>query len=179
MGLSSYFSTTWLRFLVPSEKPPKRPERMADDFRDYTFSTLGALSNAMTPEDLQGILTQAADGYCDSQAVLLKEVQEKEPVIAAHLATRKLAMAGKPWTVSSEADPDRAAEIEKMLRLAGLTEAMMHLADSIMTGYSGAVIDWQDGGARVAGFVPVAPEAFEFDYGGNAAFKDKMGKLTP
>ena len=64
------------------------------------------LFNAMTPEDLQGILTQAADGYCDSQAVLLKEVQEKEPVIAAHLATRPANAMASPEAGHGSDQPD-------------------------------------------------------------------------
>jgi len=176
---SSTWLTNWLRFLSARVKPPRRPEPMDDSFRDYTFSTQGDVAAALTPEDLQGILSQAADGYCDAQARLIQEMQEKEPVIAAHLATRKNAITGKPWTVTSEAQPETAAVIEAILRNAGLTEALGHLADFVPTGYAGSLVDWAPGGQAVRGFVQVAPEVFEFDLGGNVALRDKLGKARP
>lgn len=177
--MATMWSMNWLRFLLPTVKPPAKPGPMDDPYRDFTFSNLGSISAGLTPDQLQGILTQAGDGYCDSQALLIKEIQEREPVIAAHLATRRNAILGKPWCVSSTAEPERAAEIDAMLRTAGLTEALGYLSDFLVTGYAGVVTDWGEGGARVEGFVPLAPEAFEFDFGGNAALRDKLGHPVP
>lgn len=176
--MASNWATSWLRFLNPTAKPKPRPDPRAD-LLDYGYSTLGGVSAAMTPEDLQGILQQAQDGICDQQAALVKEIQEKEPIIAAHLATRKGALTACPWTITGAGAEEQAEELTQMLKLAGLDEAIAHLADFIPTGYSAVAPKWLPGGAGVAGFLQIAPEAFEFDLGGNAALVDKNGNKTP
>lgn len=177
MSIATAYSavSNWLRFKYAG-KPPPRPER-ADDrlYADFTFSTKGGVSAAMSPSDLQGILSEAAEGYSCTQAALIKEIQEKEPLIAAHLATRKAALMGCPWKVQGEDEQDKAEELTAMLTTAGLSDALSHLCDYVPTGYSLVVNDWTEGGKAIAGFLPVAPEVIEFDLGGNMALQDKMG----
>lgn len=175
------FYTNWLKYFTPTEKAPKSPQsaEKSDQFLDYTFSVLGTISNSMTPQDLAGILQQAADGYSSDQARLIKEIQEKEPVIAAHLATRKLSITSKGWNITSVDHPEIADELELMLKSAELSSIISHLADYIITGYSMAVIDWAEGGRAINGFVPVAPEAIEYDLAGNRALIQTNGMKTP
>lgn len=170
---------SWIKYHLPTAKPPPRPRGNRDELQDFTYSVLGGISAAMTPEDLAGILSQADEGLCDSQAVLIKEIQEKEPLIGAHLATRKGAVMACPWNVESERHQKEAAEILAMLEAAGLTDAISHLCDYLATGYAMSCALWAEGGRSVSGFMPVAPEAIEFDRGGNIALVDKLGAAHP
>jgi phage gp29-like protein len=169
----------WLRFQTPTAPAPKSPEPARDHYLDYTFSALGTVGGGLTAADVSGILEQANDGYCRLLALLLKEIQEKDPVIAAHMQTRKSAANSKPWTVTSSKYPERAQEITVMLEAADLSSTLYHMYDKIFTGYSAAAIDWVRGGGYINGFVPIAPEAIEFDLGGNPALVGVSGIKTP
>lgn len=175
-------TSNWLRYwrdlgAALRGKASRPPERRPDDGSvDYGYSTIGGISAAMRPDDLQGILTQAESGYSAEQAALIKDIQEKEPLIGAHLATRKGAVMAAGWEVAGEKHPKEAEELEEMLEAAGLHDGLSHLCDHIPTGYAGIMPLWTEGGGSVTGFMPVAPEAYEFDAGGNFALLDRNNK---
>ena len=187
----SIFSYNWLRYLRPTATPPKTPtpvitsrkgsERTSreDDYTDFTFGTQASITGGMKPAEVQGILDQANTGECQQQALMIKDIQEKEPIISAHLGTRRGAVHSKTWSVTSVENPDQAAEIELMFTKAGIHDAICYLTDYISTGYAMMVIDWETGAGQVNGFLPIAPECIEFDYGGNIALRNLLGMDTP
>ncbi len=180
--MTNPFTLAWsfLRYKEPTATAPKKPESTTKDkFLDFTFSNLSTISNSLTPSDLQGILETAADGYCSQQALLIKEIQEREPIISAHLQTRKGSIVSKDWTITSVNYPDRAEKLNRMLRSANLSDTIQYLTDFIATGYSYVTIDWQQGGAGINGFVPIVPEAIQYDQGGNAALVNSVGIKIP
>ena len=130
----------------------------------------------LTPDRLVNIISQADDGDPREQAVLFSTVLEKEPIVAAHLQTRRLAVQSCPWAVQSDAQPKVAEEIQEMLEAAGLNKAVGHLLDCIGTGYAGVVADWERGGRGVRGFVPISPDVWTFDEGGFPAITTVDGR---
>lgn len=178
-GASRFFN--WLyRYARPDEavrRPGALPRPAGQDFEDFSLAYMtDGVGNALTASGLQGILTNANEGYCRSQAAMGQVIVEREPLIAAHLGTRRLAVTGKPWTVTSEADEKRATEIQGMLKTAGLTKLLGHLLDAVPTGYSMAVLDWETGGRALRGWKSVHPSVIEFDQAGNPAVYDRLGK---
>ena len=74
----------------------------------------------LTPSRLVQIIADADAGDPREQAALFPTLLEKEPLLAAHLNTRRLAVLSKPWRVQSEKQPERAEEITDALSRAGL-----------------------------------------------------------
>lgn len=130
----------------------------------------------LTPDRLVSIITQADCGDPREQAVLFSTVLEKEPIVASHLQTRRLAVQSCPWKVQSEAQPALAEEIQGELLRAGIRKAIGYLLDCIGTGYSGVVVDWAKGGAGINGFVPISPDVWTFDEGGYPAITTIDGR---
>ena len=130
----------------------------------------------LTPDRLVSIISDADAGDPREQAVLFSTVLEKEPIVAAHLQTRRLAVQSCPWDVTSDSHKREAEEIAAMLRDAGITKAIGHLLDCIGTGYAGVVADWERGGRGVKGFVPISPDVWTFDEGGYPAISTVDGK---
>ena len=65
----------------------------------------------LTPSRLVQIIADADAGDPREQAALFPTLLEKEPLLAAHLNTRRLAVLSKPWRVRSEKQPELADEI--------------------------------------------------------------------
>lgn len=130
----------------------------------------------ITPARLVSIIAEADTGDPRPQAALFLAIQEKEPLFAAHLQTRRLAVLSCKWRVQSEQAPEAAAEAERMLRAAGFRDALRQLLDAIGTGYAGAVANWAPGGAAVLSFTPVSPDRWVFDDAGNPAIVDDRGR---
>lgn len=151
------------------------PSATADELLalGVAYTTLGGVQ--ITGPRLRAICEAAGEGSGQEQAALFLDIREREPLIEAHLGTRRLAVTGAPWTLTSEAEPKRAEELSGVLRRAGIGRLVGHLCDVVPTGYAGAVIDWEEGGKEVRGFVPIHPTAFEFDQAGNPALQTVAG----
>ena len=165
-----------LRNAFPKEK--YRLQTADGDLRAMSVSIYDGLAARLrlTPDRLVNIISNADNGDPREQAVLFSTILEKEPIVAAHLQTRRLAVQSCPWSVQSETNQKLADEITAELRAAGLTKAVGHLLDCIGTGYSGVVVDWAKGGAGIRGFVPISPDVWTFDEGGFPAISTVDGR---
>ena len=161
--------------------PDGRPERLEGAGGDMMAMAVSLFDGVaakvrLTPDRLVNIITQADCGDPREQAVLFSTVLEKEPIVASHLQTRRLAVQSCPWSIQSKAQPSLAEEIQEELLRAGIKKAIGHLLDCIGTGYSGVVVDWAKGGAGINGFVPISPDVWTFDEGGYPAITTIDGK---
>lgn len=153
------------------------PSGVEDELRalGVAYTTLGGMQ--ITGPRLRAICEAASEGSGQEQAALFLDIREREPLLEAHLGTRRQAVTGAPWALTSEANAKQAEELTKMLRRAGIGRLIGALSDVVPTGYAGAVIDWDEGGKGIRGFVPVHPTAFEFDQGGNPAVATVAGGM--
>lgn len=156
---------------------------MADRSDDLLLSIISDYQEAskyrLTPSRLVQIITDADAGDPREQAALFPTLLEKEPLLAAHLNTRRLAVLSKPWRVQSKKQPELAAEISDALAKAGLQKAMGWLLAAVGHGYAGVAVDWLEGGAGIAGFRPIANDRWLFDEGGNPALSGADGRPIP
>lgn len=177
--------TTKLDGLMRNRKPkgPRRPvespQRDADLLSVMIPEALAAGFPTLTPAVLRTIIASADGGDPREQAALFSTMQEKEPLITAHLQTRRLAVLACDWSVRSKADEKKAKEIEAMLRKAGIRKAVHHLLDCLGTGYSGVAVDWAPGGKEIRGFSPIMPDAWTFDEAGFPALNSVTGGEIP
>lgn len=123
----------------------------------------------LTPDRLVRIITDADSGDPREQAALFPTLLEKEPLLAAHLNTRRQAVLSKPWRIQSKGNPAVAEDITKELTRAGLQRAMGWLLAAVGHGYAGVAVDWLPGGAGVTCFRPISNDRWLFDEGGNPA----------
>lgn len=158
------------------------PSQVNADF--YTqFMSYGQLK--LTPPVISNILQSAEMGNPIDQALLSKAVQEKEPIIAAHLQTRKLAILARQWHVlPSPHAPDqnvaesKAREATKILKNSGITELLEHLVSAISDGYAGALIDWKTGPlTSIGGFHVIDQANWSFSRSGSVAIRDSHGRM--
>lgn len=143
----------------------------ADRSDDLLLSIISDYQEAskyrLTPSRLVQIITDADAGDPREQAALFPTLLEKEPLLAAHLNTRRLAVLSKPWRVQSKKQPELAAEITDALAKAGLHKAMGWLLAAVGHGYAGVGVDWANSG--VTGFQPISNDNWLFDEGGHPA----------
>ena len=155
----------------------------ADRSDDLLLSIISDYQEAskyrLTPSRLVQIITDADAGDPREQAALFPTLLEKEPLLAAHLNTRRLAVLSKPWRVQSKKQPELAAEISDALAKAGLQKAMGGLLAAVGFGYAGVAVDWLEGGAGIAGFRPISNDRWLFDEGGNPALSGADGRPIP
>ena len=171
-----------LRYRKSEDQRRRLAERDRDD--DLMMAIVSDLAGSMsryrlTPDRLVQVISDADAGDPREQAALFATILEKEPALAAHLQTRRLAVLSKPWRVQSETQPDLADQITKELSRAGMQKAMSWLLDAIGFGYAGVVVDWLPGGAGVTGFQPVSSDRWLFDEGGNPALTGADGRPIP
>lgn len=133
----------------------------------------------LTPSRLVQIIADADAGDPREQAALFPTLLEKEPLLAAHLNTRRLAVLSKPWRVRSEKQPELADEITDALSRSGLQKALGWLLAAVGFGYAGVAVDWLEGGAGVASFRPIANDRWLFDEGGHPALSGADGRPIP
>lgn len=157
----------WMRPVIAAK--PGRIEDTEDSLRALSVAYTTALGYQITGPRLAAILDDAAAGAGIDQAALFLDIRDKEPLIEAHLATRRNAVTGAPWQLTSEKHQAQAEELAAELKAARVGALVEHLWDAVPTGYAGAVIDWTEGGKGIRGFVPIHPTAFEFDQAGNPA----------
>lgn len=159
---------------------PKTP-RQLEDCPDLQSTAIPLVTDIaarcrLTPDRLQRIIISADCGMPFEQAALFDVMLEKEPRFAAHLQTRRLAVLRCKWRIENPDDARGAAEIEHMLKNAGLRDAVSGLLRCIGTGYAAVVVDWMPGGAAVKAFHPVAADRFVFDEAGFPALQPDSGE---
>lgn len=172
--------TLALRHLLPRAVRPLR--RLSGD-RDLLGAAIptDAVTHtySLTPARVLSLISEADSGDPRRQAAAFLDMLESEPLYASHLQTRRLAVMSCPWRVVSPSSPRLAEEETEMLRRAGLTRAIGALADAVATGYAGCAVDWAPGCSSVRGFLPVAPDRWVFDDGGNPALSSLSGEDAP
>lgn len=161
-------------------RAPLYPIEKSEALLGSTLSlSLFGSDRKMRADRIAQIIRDADAGDPREQAELFSVMQEKEPIIGAHLQTRRLAVAGCPMRIDSAKNPEKAEEVYAMLRKAGVRKAMLSLLDALGTGYAGVVVDWEEGGRGIKGFVPVSPTAWVFDDAGNPALAGVSGPPRP
>ena len=172
--------TNALRNLLPGRL---RPLRALEGDRDLLGAgiPLDSASHlySPTPARVLSLIAEADTGDPRRQAAAFLDMLEAEPIFAGHLQTRRLAVMSCPWQVVSPSAPKLAEEETEMLRRAGLTRAIGALADAVGTGYAGCAVDWEPGCRSIRGFLPVAPDRWVFDDGGNPALSSLAGEDVP
>ncbi|MBO5761939.1 MAG: DUF935 family protein [Lentisphaeria bacterium] len=148
------------------------------EFQQFISSFGRSRTGKLTAGMIANTLIEADNGFLASQAELYHSVLEKEPVIAAHLQTRILAVAACDWTVSGP-DPKRVAELTKILQNMRIEELLRHLLNAFSYGYAGAVLLWEEGGRAIRSFQEILPENFLFDATGNPALRTLSGAIRP
>lgn len=110
-------------------------------------------SAGLTPQKLASILNEADDGYITRAMQLAEEIEAKSPRILAAMRDRKLAVQQLEWTVTpasdSREDKKIAAFVRKNLEDADIGEAVGHMQDSILKGFSALWINWRIEGEQV------------------------------
>lgn len=171
---------TILRFSRAARRRALTGADKSDDLKLASVSYfLEAAKYRLKPDRLVQIINDADAGDPREQAALFPTLLEKEPILAAHLNTRRLAALSKPWRVQSEGQPEVAEEITRMLAGAGLQKAMGWLLAAVGHGYAGVAVDWAEGGAAVTGFRPISNDRWLFDEGGNPALASAAGQPIP
>ena len=150
-----------------------------DLFTSIISDFLESSKHRLKPDRLVQIINDADAGDPREQAALFPTLLEKEPILAAHLNTRRLAVLSKPWRIQSEGKPEVAEEITRMLSDAGLQKAMGWLLAAVGHGYAGVAVDWAEGGSTVTGFRPISNDRWLFDEGGNPALASAVGQPIP
>jgi phage gp29-like protein len=130
---------------TPGQKKPEKNELFATLVRDRYSSYP---SKNLTPSRLSSILEMANLGACKEAAELFEEFEEKDPHIFSVLQTRKLAVLGCPYTITSYSDSpeDKAISefVEKTIKsLPNFRGALLDLLDAIGKGYSASEIMWE------------------------------------
>ena len=153
------------------------------DFDQFLTSFLTSTELNLKASTLLDILVNADNGYGPDQASLFSTIQEKDPKIASHLQTRRLAMLSQGWQVEvspklSNADAIRE-QFTNVLIDANFDDTLNHITDALPTGYSGAVINWGAGGKTIKNFTNILPENWDFDMSGNPAMIGSDGNTYP
>ena len=133
----------------------------------------------MSPESLTALLELANQGEPRYQALLAKEILEKDWDTIAHVGVRSAAVTGEAWCVrpprgmENDATAIKIAEhAEEDLRgvnpsnraLLDTQGLLNHLMGGLLPGYMPAEIIWADGGAGFEGFNPILAEAVTFRF---------------
>lgn len=172
--------TAWLKRFVPDTLPLRGrtirvPQTTDEDFHQFLVEFSNQTDNQLTPKKVINILRDADDGAPQDQAALFSTIQEKEPMIAAHLQTRKRAILAANWSVQHP-DDGKAEELNQILKQARIHKLLDHLLDALGTGYAGAATQWGKGGATIEGWKFADPTAWIFDQTGHPAVLTQDGK---
>ncbi|OGV32519.1 MAG: hypothetical protein A2020_16165 [Lentisphaerae bacterium GWF2_45_14] len=160
------------------------PSGTSEDFESGIFSLMNSRGSKITAPSINAILASADTGTPCEQAALFQSVLEKEPVMAAHIQTRQLAVLSCDWQIrpataaSFESASAKAAEISAILKKAGIYKLLKHLLDALATGYSGSAVIWEEGGAGIREFKYIHPCAWSFDLSGKTIFSSSDGSVS-
>ena len=138
----------------------------AQEFDELFDSVLSMTGLKLTGARLQQILKDADTGDCSGQAALIDVIQEAEPVIGAHLESRKRAALAVPWRIEGGSDKDRA-DITRNLEHIGFQKLRKHALDGIAHGYAAAALLWAPGGSEITGWEEIHATRIIFDGAGN------------
>ncbi len=101
--------------LVPSRlKPDKGPVAGEDRLRLRSFADTTSPADGLTPERLVGILRDARGGDIVEQAKTFRDMEERDGIIGAHMATRRAGVMSCGWQIM----PDPDAEDEEAAQAA-------------------------------------------------------------
>jgi len=137
------------------------------------------VTRGLSPRSLDGILMEANVGNVRAQALLARELEEKDFQSAHAIGVRRAAVQGLKWKCSPPAGNENnpqakaiAEAAEAMLRAIAPQDANDDISDfsgllgdlmgALLPGYSCTEILWDDGGARILGFGSVASHAITF-----------------
>jgi len=113
-----------------------------DKFADYP-------SRGLTPAKLTSILEEADEGETERAAELGMEMEEKDGHLASILGTRKLAVAGLPFSIQAASDdPEDVKDkevAERALAQVNVSELILDLMDAVGKGFSICEIQWAIG----------------------------------
>ena len=84
---------------------------------------------------LSNILFMANDGSSSDQASVFQAILDKEPIIMAHLQTRKTSIMGVDWDIMGD-NSYKCSEIKRIMEDAGYHDLIPHLLDCIGNGYA-------------------------------------------
>ncbi len=148
------------------------------DFQELLCSTVPAPSGKISASRIRSATTEADSGFLYDQAFLYRAILENEPVIAAHLQTRILAVCACDWQIAGR-DPEKISMLSSILEKANINFLLRHLMESLAFGCAGAVIEWEEGGSSIKGFKSICQENFLFDAAGNPALRTYSGQIRP
>lgn len=146
----------------------------AYDLASYVYSGNTSTYNITLPR-IATILNQAKTGDAREQSQLFKMLQDKDPIISAHLQTRKQAVQSVEWNITGGEGDYKRSEVTKILQDAGIDELIKHLSDAVAVGYSGAGIQWKMGGGDIDGFTFINSDNWIFDEYGNVGLTNYQG----
>jgi phage gp29-like protein len=154
-----------------------RPPVPADGGEELDALAAGNLNRRggrLTSQLIARILEDADAGQPSEQAFLFSEVLEKDPVIGAHLQTRRLAALARGWRIEGP-DEEKNRRVTEILERADMPGLINHLLGAAAFGYAGSAAVWAEGGAAIERFVHVHPENWVFDQAGNPALLSAKG----
>lgn len=150
--------------LLPPRSDRRRPEnRLIRPWREDSLRSYPTVG--LTPSRLLTFLQTADAGSPQTQFELFREMLQKWPRLAAVEATRRLALTGLDWEITSDEGAAaeavhrnraaRAAEVcqQTLARLERFREVLDHLASAIGHGLAVAELVWEAG--RLVDLVPV------------------------
>lgn len=133
-------------------------------------------SVGMSPESLTALLNKANQGEPKEQALLSREILEKDWDTLSAIGTRCASVLADEWCCEPpeglEDDPTamKIADAANVMlqscvgegELLGTEGLLSHMLGALLPGYAVAEIIWQPGGKGIAGFNPVLSEAITF-----------------
>lgn len=142
--------------------------------RDKEYQSYGesifALPKKIKPVDIDNILEATNTGDAFDQAVFLNLMLDKEPVISAHIQTRKLAIQGCEWHIYDKKNKI-VEDAEEEFKEFGIHALLGQLLNAIIYGYQGIITNWMPGGSGVKSFTEIHPCNVIFDLEGNPALR--------
>lgn len=111
-------------------------------------------SHGLTPQRLAAIFREADEGEVYRQMELFEEMEEHDPHLYAQLQTRKNAVTGLDWEVTSFSDDPQDEQIadfvrEQLRSIKNLEDVFLDLLDAIGKGVSISEIMWKYDGEKV------------------------------
>lgn len=111
-------------------------------------------SHGLTPQRLAAIFREADEGEVYRQMELFEEMEEHDPHLYAQLQTRKNAVTGLDWEVTSFSDDPQDEKVadfirEQLCSIKNLEDVFLDLLDAIGKGVSVSEIIWKYDGDKV------------------------------
>ncbi len=107
------FSALKSGLLVPAGyKPDKGPVAGEDELRARSHRDTSTPADGLTPAGLIRVLRDAAGGNIVEQAKLFRDMEERDSIIGAHMATRRAGVLSCGWQIvpDEKADDEAAAQ---------------------------------------------------------------------